>query len=56
MIIQEIRKIREEKSVEWAYMSLEQRNNEIKNGAKQILSKIEEIKFNKPAAEKLKAH
>ena len=47
MTVQEIRKIREKKSVEWADLSLEQRNTEIKNGAKQLLLKIEKIKQSK---------
>ena len=46
----EIRKIREKKSVEWVDLSLEQRNIKIKDGAKQLLSKIEKIKLNKPRA------
>ena len=44
MTVQEIRQIREKKSVEWADLSLEQRNAEIKTGAKQMQMKIEEIK------------
>jgi hypothetical protein len=46
--VQEIRKIREKKSVEWFSLSLEQRNEEIKNGARQLQLKIEKIKINKP--------
>ena len=51
MTVQELRKIRENKSVEWADLSLEQRNVEIKKGAKQFLSKIEKIKLSKASAE-----
>lgn len=50
MTVQEIRDIREKKSLEWVNMSLEQRNEEIKNGASHILFKIEEIKRNKANA------
>ena len=46
MTVQEVREIREKKSVEWANFSLEQRNAEIKNGAKQLQMKIEEMKKN----------
>ena len=53
MTVQEIRRIREKKSIEWANLSLEQRNEEIKNGAKQLLSKIEEIKLSKTGAGKV---
>ena len=44
MTVAEVREIREKKSIEWANLSLEQRNAEIKNGAKQIQMKIEEIR------------
>ena len=44
MTVQEVREIREKKSVEWANFSLEQRNAEVKKGAKQIQMKIEEIR------------
>ena len=44
MTVQEVRKIREKKSVEWISLSLKQRNVEIKNGAEQIQKKIEAIK------------
>ena len=54
MTVQEIRNIREKKSVEWVDLSLEKRNAEIKNGAKQLLSKIEEIKLRKVSAEESK--
>ena len=53
MTVQEIRKIREKKSVEWVDLSLEQRNTEIKNGAKQLLSKIEKLKLSKNDAERI---
>ena len=45
MTVKEIREIREKKSVEWVNLSSERRNAEIKNGAKQIQKKIEEIKL-----------
>jgi hypothetical protein len=48
LTVQEIRRIREKKSVEWVDLSLEQRNVEVKNGAKQLLLKIEQIKLSKP--------
>jgi len=44
MTVHEVREIREKKSVEWANLSLEKRNAEIKKGATQIQMKIEEIK------------
>ena len=44
MTVQEVREIREKKSVEWANLSLEKRNSEIKKGAKQIQMKIEDIR------------
>ena len=44
MTVAEVREIREKKSIEWANLSLEQRNSEIKKGAKQIQMRIEEIK------------
>ena len=44
MTVHEVREIREKKSVEWANYSSEQRNTEVKKGAKQIQMKIEEIK------------
>ena len=47
MTVQEIREIREKKSLEWLNLSLEQRNAEIKHGALQIQLKLEEIKQNK---------
>ena len=47
MTVAEVRAIREKKSVEWANLSLEQRNTEVKKGAKQIQMKIEEIKKKK---------
>jgi len=44
MTVAEVREIREKKSVEWANLSLEQRNSEIKKGAKQIQKRIEEMR------------
>ncbi|MDR1060606.1 MAG: hypothetical protein LBL83_05210 [Clostridiales bacterium] len=44
MTVQEVREIREKKSVEWANLSLEQLNTEVKKGAKQAQMKIEEIR------------
>jgi hypothetical protein len=44
MTVAEIREIREKKSIEWANLSLEQRNSEIKKGAKQMQERIEEIR------------
>ncbi len=41
MTVTEIREIREKKSIEWVNLSLEQRNLEIKKGAKEIQIKIE---------------
>jgi rRNA maturation endonuclease Nob1 len=40
----EVREIREKKSVEWAALSLEQRNLEVKKGAKQMQMRVEEIR------------
>ena len=45
MTVQEVREIREKKSVEWINLSPEKRNAEIKNGAKQIQRRIEEMKI-----------
>ena len=45
MTVKEIREIREKKSIEWVNLSSERRNSEIKSGAKQIQTKIEEIKL-----------
>jgi len=42
MTVAEVREIREKKSIEWANLSLEQRNLEIKKGAKQMQMRIEE--------------
>ena len=44
MTVTEVREIREKKSIEWANLPLEQRNSEIKKGAKQIQMRIEEIR------------
>jgi len=44
MTVQEVREIREKKSVEWANLSLEQRNAEVKKGAKQLQMRIEKVK------------
>jgi hypothetical protein len=44
MTAAEVRAIRERKSVEWANLSLEQRNSEVKKGALQLQTRIEEIK------------
>ena len=44
MTVAEVREIREKKSIEWANLSLEQRNLEIRKGAKQIQTRIEEIR------------
>jgi len=44
MTVAEVREIREKKSIEWVDLSLEQRNAKIKDGAKQIQIKIEEIR------------
>ena len=44
MTVQEVRKIREKKSVEWINVTAEKRNEEIKNGAKEIQRRIEEMK------------
>jgi len=47
MTMAEVREIREKKSVEWANLSLEQRNLEIKKGAKQMQMRIEEVRRTK---------
>ena len=44
MTVVEIREIREKKSIEWINLSREQRNQEIKKGAKQLQARIEEMK------------
>jgi len=44
MTVAEVREIREKKSVEWANLSLEQRNLEIKKGAKQMQMRIEDMR------------
>jgi len=44
MTLAEVRKIREKKSIEWANLSLEELNSEIKKGADQIQRLIEEIR------------
>ena len=44
MTVAEVREIREKKSIKWANLSLEKRNAEIKKGAQEIQSKIEELK------------
>jgi len=44
MTVTEVREIREKKSIEWANLSLEQRNSEIKKGAKQLQMRIEEMR------------
>jgi hypothetical protein len=44
MTVQEVREIREKKSVEWAGLSLAQRNAEVKKGAKEIQMAIDEKK------------
>ena len=44
MTVAEVREIREKKSIEWANLSLEELNSEIKKGADQIQRQIEEIR------------
>ena len=44
MTVAEIREIREKKSVAWVGLSLEQRDLEIKKGAKQMQMRIEETR------------
>jgi len=44
MTVAEVREIREKKSIEWANLSLEELNSEIKKGADQIQRLIEEIR------------
>ena len=44
MTVTEVREIRGKKSIQWANLSLEQRNSEIKKGAQQIQKRIEEIR------------
>ena len=48
MTVAEVREIREKKSVEWANLSLEQRNSEIKKGAKQIQMRVEAMRKKAP--------
>ena len=51
MTVAEVREIREKKSVEWANLSTEQRNAEVKKGAEQIQKRIEEMR--KKAAQRI---
>ena len=44
MTVAEVREIRERKSIEWANLSLEQRNSEIKKSAEQMQKRIEEMR------------
>ena len=53
MTVAEIRVIREKKSVDWASMSLEQRNSEIKKGAKQMQARIEKEKSRVASSQKM---
>ncbi len=46
MTVVEVREIREKKSIEWINLSREQRNQEIKKGAKQLQARIDEMKKN----------
>jgi len=47
LTVQEVREIRERKSLEWAGLTLEQLNAEINKGANQLLAKIEKKKQSK---------
>ena len=44
MTVAEVREIREKKSIEWANLSLEEVNSEIKKGADQVQRLIEKIR------------
>ena len=44
MTVAEVREIREKKSLEWCGLSLEQRDSEVKKGAEQMQTRIEEIR------------
>ena len=49
MTVAEVREIREKKSIEWANLSLEELNAEIKKGADQFQRSIEEIRKTRQA-------